>query len=346
MHRFLTRPRKTPPQLVGRERQNRRHEAGQPVRHQIHRRLRRSPRGGPRREGIQAILRDIVVERAQIHRGELIERLGNRAVVVFLVGDENAPRHVAVPREDVPVDLFQLPVRHGVGRRVEVVEVPEQIPQRVAQLAVRLGDAGEDLLAHADFLLVLAHCDPQADDVRAALVDHVLRQNRVADGLRHFVPVDIDQEPIRHNLAKRWPAARAEADEQRALEPAAVLIAAFEIDVGRPRQVGTDREHGLVARSGIEPDVEDVHLALEARAAAGRARQTLRDEFLGRPLVPGIGAVGVEDARGLLDERRRRDRLAAFRAIDGRDRHTPRTLARDAPVRPVRYHVVHAVVAP
>ena len=41
-----------------------------------------------------------------------------------------------------------------------------------------------------------------------------------------------------------------------------------------------------------------------------------------------------------------RHRLAARRAVDRRNRHAPHALARDAPVGPVRDHVVHAVVAP
>ena len=125
-----------------------------------------------------------------------------------------------------------------------------------------------------------------------------------------------------------------------------MLVAAFEVDVGRPRQLGPDRQHRFVARSGIEPDVEDVHLALEGGAAARRARQPGGDEVFRRPLVPGVGAVLLEHRRRLLDERRRHDRLAARRAVDRRNRHAPGALARDAPVGAVRDHVVDAVVAP
>ena len=39
-------------------------------------------------------------------------------------------------------------------------------------------------------------------------------------------------------------------------------------------------------------------------------------------------------------------RFAALRAVDGRDRHTPRALPRDAPVGPVRQHVEDPVAAP
>ena len=125
-----------------------------------------------------------------------------------------------------------------------------------------------------------------------------------------------------------------------------MLIAAFEVHVGRPRQVVAEGQHRFVARARIEPDVEDVLLALERGAAARRTRQAGRDELLDRPLVPRVGAVLVEDRRGALDQLRRQDGFAARRAVDRRNRHAPRPLARDAPVGTVRQHVEDPVAAP
>ena len=168
----------------------------------------------------------------------------------------------------------------------------------------------------------------------------------VAERLRHLGAVDVDDEAVGDDLLERRRAARAEADEQRALEPAAMLVAALEIDVGRPGQLGPEGQHRLVARPGVEPDVEDVALAFERGAAARRAGHALGDELLDRPLVPRVGAVHVEDAGGALDERRRQQRFAALDAVDRRDRHAPGALARDAPVGPVGDHVRQPFAAP
>ena len=170
--------------------------------------------------------------------------------------------------------------------------------------------------------------------------------DRVAERLRHLDAFEVDQEAVRQHLAERRAAARAEADEQRALEPAAVLIAAFEVDVSRPRQFRTHRQHRLVTRAGVEPDIEDVHLALERAVTAFRAGQARRHEFLGRPFVPGVRAVALEDRGGAFDDLRTRHRFAAGGAVERRNRHSPRALARDAPVRPVDEHVVDAIVSP
>ena len=79
------------------------------------------------------------------------------------------------------------------------------------------------------------------------------------------------------------------------MEPAAMLVGAFEIDVGRPFQVGPVLQREGVGRAGIEPDVEDV-LDLRPRlVGVVIAEETL----LGALGEPGVGALlleGVDDA--------------------------------------------------
>ena len=89
---------------------------------------------------------------------------------------------------------------------------------------------------------------------------------------------------MRQHLAERGAAARAQTDEQRALKPAAMLVAAFEIHVGRPGQLRPDRQHRLVARTRVEPHVENVHLALEAscRRSAGQVSPGGTNSSVGR----------------------------------------------------------------
>src|SRR6185503_9047102 len=143
---------------------------------------------------------------------------------------ENALAYLAVPREDVAVDFLELAVRHAVERRIEVVQIGEQVAQRVPDLAVRLDDPREDLLAQAHFLRVVAHRHPQPEDVGAALLDDVLRLDRIAERLRHLAPVFGDDEAVRQHLAEWRASARTQADEQRALEPPAMLVAALEVN--------------------------------------------------------------------------------------------------------------------
>ena len=54
------------------------------------------------------------------------------------------------------------------------------------------------------------------------------------------------------DFAVRRTSPRGERHQERALEPAAVLVAALEIHVRGPAKVGVARQHGLMARPGVE----------------------------------------------------------------------------------------------
>ena len=77
----------------------------------------------------------------------------------------------------------------------------------------------------ADVLAVVDHRHPEPQHVGAALLHHVLRRDGVAERLRHLAALLVDDEAVREHLIERRAAARADADEQRAVEPAAVLVA-------------------------------------------------------------------------------------------------------------------------
>ncbi len=325
-------------------------QARQAVGHQVHRRLRRPPLARARGERVEPILRHVDVERAQIDGRERVQRLEDRRVVVRRrtpCSDRAAP----APRSARGCSGRPppaAPASHLVDGRVEVVQVRRRrYAQRVADLPVRLDGAREDLLAEADLLRVVAHRHPQPQDVGAALLDDVLRLDRVAERLRHLPAVLVDDEAVRDDLLNGGRPRVPSADEQRALEPAAVLVAALEVDVGRPRQLGPHR---------AAPPRGSIRSRTRRRGCSSRARTPCRRTTGTRARRGGTPRSAARTTR-----RRRScsntaaafstsagvsDRLAARRAVDRRDRHAPRALARDAPVGPVRDHVVDAVVAP
>ena len=239
VHRFLAAGcrRQMCPQLFGRDGQNWRQQAREPVRHDVHHRLRRAPLARRGRERIQAILGHVAVERTQVDRHERVERLEDRGVVVFVVRLQNAAGNLSVSGEHVSVDAFELVQRHHIGRRVKIVQVRHEIAQRIARLSVRFDDSREDFLAHAQLFRVIAHRHPQPQDFRAAFLDDVLRRDDVADRFRHLPAFEVDQKSVGQHFPIGRRSVRPEADEQRALKPPAVLIAAFQVHVRRPGQV-------------------------------------------------------------------------------------------------------------
>jgi hypothetical protein len=128
-------------------------------------------------------------------------------------------------------------LRRRVVRRIEVVEISEEIPERVADLPVRLGlleDLGETFMSSE---IDLGH--PEAEDVRAESLRDLDRRDDVAERLRHLLDaarlrVEVEREPVCQNLAVGRPAARPHTDEERGVEPAPVLIVPLEIEIRGP----------------------------------------------------------------------------------------------------------------
>ena len=101
-----------------------------------------------------------------------------------------------------------------------------------------------------------------------------------------------------------------------------------------------------MARSGIEPDVENVVLFGELRRAALLADGPGGHQFGGGAFEPDVGRVLFEKIDHAVEDLAIGQRFAAGRTIEDDDRHAPDALARDAPVGPAGDHVRDAFFAP
>ena len=85
------------------------------------------------------------------------------------------------------------------------------------------------------------------------------------------------------------------------MKPAAMLVAAFDIEVGtRKFSLGSAIEHRVPARTRLEPHVEDVHLFAKVVAigvAAAGADRPMRQQgrrrraYTGRPPIPFLNSI-------------------------------------------------------
>ncbi len=142
------------------------------------------------------------------------------------------------------------------------------------------------------------------------------------------------------------PAPERHGDQERTLEPPAVLVPPLDVEVGGPGHVGTGAESGQVAAAGIEPDVQDIELLAEITAAAAGALRPFGEQFTRCVPVPGVGPLAVEDGGDMLDDLPVEQGLATPPAVEGDDGHPPGALARNAPVGPLPHHVADPFLAP
>ena len=225
----------------------------------------------------------------------------------------------------------------------EPLERAEQIAEAVAELAILVGDPGEDFLADPVVLGEIDRQRPQPQDVGAMLLHQVQRVDRIAQALGHFHALGVHREAVGQHRVIGRAAAGAAAFEQRRLEPAAVLVGAFEIEVGRPALVGPaaafQRED--MGAAAVEPDVEDVGLALVIGGVAIRA-----EHRGGVGVVPRIDAAGADRLDDALVDLGIDQQFAGLALDEQSDRHAPGALAADHPVGPLGDHRARAGCGP
>jgi len=103
--------------------------------------------------------------------------------------------------QQVGVEPAKILERDRVVGRIEILQVPEEKAQGIADLAIGLGVAGHDLVGDPDVLAEVDHRRPQPEDVGPVLFQQIVGGDHVAHRLRHLVPVGIDHETVRHDLA-------------------------------------------------------------------------------------------------------------------------------------------------
>ena len=133
--------------------------------------------------------------------------------------------------------------------------------------------------------------------------------------------------------------------QQRAVEPAAVLVVAFQVQVGLGAFVVVHAgvraaQHVPEGAARVEPHFQNVQAFGVVRCVFGP------QDVFGGDAAPGFDAALLNNAGRLVDDlHRARVQLARIDVQKERQRHAPAALARDAPVGPVGNHVAQAGLA-
>ena len=225
------------------------------------------------------------------------------------------------------------------------MEVAEEEAEGVAQLAVVVADALHEVFAGGYVFAEVDGGDPEADDLAAEALGDVDGIDAVAEGFGEGAALFVEGPAGGGDHLVGRLVAHGDGGEQGGVEPAAVLVAAFGVEVGGGVEFGFDVEDGVPACAGLEPDVEDVHLFAELGVAAG-AGGACGEEGGGVVGVPGVGAFFVEEVDDAFVDGVVVEGLVALVAEEDGDGDAPDALAGDAPVGTGGDHVGDALFAP
>ena len=174
--------------------------------------------------------------------------------------------------------------------------------------------------------------------------------------LRHLLPLLVEHEAVREHDVVGSAAAGAAAFQQRGVEPAAMLVGAFQVHDGIGAAVALADDAGELGKvhrvfqregmrgGGVEPHVADVVDLLPF----GGAVVVAEEAFGGTRLVPGADAFFLQRGiNALVDALVLQHLVGAVGIVldEDRDRHAPGALARQHPVGLGLDHAGDAVLA-
>ena len=191
-----------------------------------------------------------------------------------------------------PVQGQKLVKAYQICRR-QLVNAAKDIAAGVADAAVGVNQAGDNVVRKAHVVAVFHGGSPEAHYVCAVLGNDFLRGNDVAHGLGHLEALAVHHIAVCEHVAVGRHALGRHAEQKRAVEPAAVLVGPFKIEVRRIGELGTLLQDAGPGGPGIEPHIQDVCFLLPVCAAAMRAFQAVRHNLLEIGLEPVVAACGM-----------------------------------------------------
>ena len=325
------------PCLIGGKAQNRCQPAHQTVKHAIHHRPCGTAARTAWRVAIQRVFADIEIEGRHVERTEVVQFDEHAMEIVIRRCLAHHIVKVAQTMQNPAFEFWQFIVRNffSLGKAVKIAK---QEAQCIAQTTIDIRMTLDDFMADAQIVMIVRAYHPQTQDIGTKLVDDVIWRNNVAERFRHFAAIAIKHETMGQNgLIRRTPPCTTRF-KKRAVEPATMLIRPFKIQIGRPFQVLTFFKHKGMGRTGIKPDVKNVGDLFEIIGIVFIAKEILRvaDE-------PRVGTFGTERFVNTIKDFLITQRLTGIFINEHRDRHTPRTLARYAPIGTVGNHGMQTV---
>ena len=186
------------------------------------------------------------------------------------------------------VQIGQVSISDCIGLGIEISEVAQNIAGRVADLQIVLREMLEHILGDTHILTVVRRGNPQAHNISAVLFENVLRGNAVAERLGHLLALLINDHAMRNDRLIRRLALRCDRGQHRGLEPAAILVIAFQIYVDRSLLTLTVFNDCAPGRTGVEPYVHGIGFLVEIGAAA-LALDAFRQDLSSGHIEPCVG---------------------------------------------------------
>ena len=295
---------------------------------------------------IQAVLDDIQIVAGHFHGAEVVDCMVQHMEVIAFISCSNLLLQQLQMHQSPFIQLQHFLEGNGILFVVEVVGIAQDIADGVTNLAIYLSQLLQDFRGDTDICLIIGGSSPQANDISAILLDNILRNNNIAHGFGHLAAFAVNNIAMSQNGFIRSLTGNGNGGQEGGLEPAAMLVAAFQIHVNGPAQLRTLCSYCHMGGAAVEPNVHDIGFLVEMVVTAFRAYSTSGQQLFSAMSPPCIGAFLFKPVSNSIDGSFVNQMLTALVAVENGNGHAPNTLTADAPVMAVANHVVDALLAP
>ena len=248
--------------------------------------------------GVLPVLDDIEVKTTHLGTTEVVDLLVDQVELITLVGVLNLLLQLPCTIHCPAIKLDHLLRCNTIGDRIEAVEIGQQETVGIADAAIGIRSALEDLIGDRHLTTVIGGRHPQPDDIGTEEIHHLLRTNHIAERFRHLVALGIDGETVGQHPGIRRTVVDRHRREQGRLEPTAVLVGPLKIEIRRETQRFTLPEYGVVGHTGVKPDIQGVAHLFILLCLITQQLIRLQGE-------PGLDPLLLDPLRHLLDQPRR-----------------------------------------
>ena len=163
-----------------------------------------------------------------VHDMEFIIRIGFKNGTLYLFQTEQRPA----------VQFFHILISYTVGLRIEIIKIPQKVAKRISDLSVYIAHGFHNLIGKADVSLIIDGRNPQTHHVSAILINNVLGRDYVSYRFGHLPSLSVHGKTMGQNSLIRRAAIDCHTGQKRAVEPAAVLVGTFQIQIAGIRRAG------------------------------------------------------------------------------------------------------------
>ena len=229
---------------------------------------------------------------------------------------------------------------------IEVIGVAQNVTHGVTDFAVNFGELFYNFRGDTDICSVVGRSSPQTNDVSAVLFDDFLGNHYVTNGFGHLATFAVYYITVSQNGFVGSFASNSNSGQQGRLEPATMLVTAFQVHIGNLTQFRALHNNGLVSGTTVEPYVHDVSFFVEMVMTAFRANSASRQKFFCRTSPPSVATFFSKNIcygfNGCIVD----EMFTAFIAVEYGNGNAPSTLTADAPVVTFSNHVVNTLLTP